>query len=456
MDEKLSKKILVVDDLPENTTLLARILTSSGYQVQIANNGPDAIRQAQASRPDLILLDISMPIMDGFETCLQLQQDQRTSAIPVIFISALDDIDNKVRAFQQGGVDYITKPFELEEVQARVGKHLAILHLRAQLQLLNQQLTLRVEELVRSQELLRERESRLDAFIKALPSLSFVIDEEGRYLEVMTNEADSLVIEKTQLLGRLISEITPQQEATVVMDAIKLAIETGKTQLIEYQLPASFGGERWFEGRVALMEKNPDGHSKVVFVVNEISERVKLYREIQRLANQDPLTNCYNRRYFMVLAEHELQRATRYQRPLSLIFLDIDHFKKFNDQYGHQIGDYVLCSLVNLCKKHLRNIDILSRYGGEEFVILMPETDSEGAVQTAERLRLKIENMKIATTEGKLSITISMGAVSLMPGLGKTLSLDELIKHADQALYSAKAAGRNCIKVSRITDQDEP
>lgn len=351
MDEKASETILVVDGLPENTTLLARILTSSGYQVRIANNGPDAIRCAQISIPDLILLDISMPVMDGFETCRQLQQDRRTHDIPVIFISALDDINNKVKAFQHGGVDYITKHFEIEEVQARVGKHLAILHLRAQLQLLNQELTLRVDELTHSQALLRERESKLDAFIKALPNLSFVIDEDGRYLEVMTNEADFLVIEKSQLLGRLISDVTPSQEVTVIMDAIKLAIETGKTQLIEYQLPVPAGGERWFEGRVALMEKSPDGHSKFVFVVNEISERVQLYREIQRLANQDPLTSCFNRRYFMVLAEHELQRAMRYKRPLSLVFLDIDHFKKFNDQYGHQIGDYVLCSLVNLCKE---------------------------------------------------------------------------------------------------------
>ena len=456
MDEKASETILVVDDMPENTTLLARILTSSSYQVQIANNGSDAIRQAQKSIPDLILLDISMPEMDGFETCLQLQQNQRTCDIPVIFISALDDINNKVKAFQHGGVDYITKPFEIEEVQARVGKHLAILHLRAQLQLLNQELTMRVDELTRSQQLLRERESKLDAFIKALPSLSFVINEEGRYLEVMTNEADSLVIERAHLLGRLISDVTPLQEATVIMDAIKLAIETGKTQLIEYQLPVLAGSERWFEGRVALMEKSSDGHSKVVFVVNEISERVQLYREIQRLANQDPLTSCFNRRYFMVLADHELQRAIRYKRPLSLVFLDIDHFTKFNDQYGHQIGDYVLCSLVNLCKKHLRSIDVLGRYGGEEFIILMPETGAEGIMQTAERLRVKIENMKIATIEGKLSITVSMGAISLAPGLSKTPTLDELIKRADQALYLAKAAGRNCIKVSRITNLDEP
>ena len=446
MKENAGETILVVDDMLENTRLLARILTSSGYQVQVANNGLDAIRSAKISPPDLILLDISMPIMDGIETCRQLKQNQRTSEIPVIFISALDDIENKVKAFQEGGVDYIIKPFELEEVQARVGKHLAFLNLRAQLQSLNQELTMRVEELTLSHELLRERESKLDAFIKALPSLSFVVDEEGRYLEVMTSASGILMVETDQLQGRLISDVIPYQEATRIMDAIKQAIETGKTQIIEYKIPILTGEERWFEARIALMEKNLDGHSKVVFVVYEISERVQLYREIQRLANQDPLTSCFNRRHFMTLAEQEFQRAARYKRPLSLIFVDIDYFKKFNDQYGHQIGDQLLCSLVNLCKRQLRSVDIFGRYGGEEFLILMPETKAGAALQAAERLRRKIKSMNIVTTEGKLSITVSMGAVSIDFSFCETPTLDDLIRQADQALYAAKSAGRNCVK----------
>jgi len=446
MDKNGGETILVVDDMLENTTLLARILTSSGYKVQTANNGLDAIQSAQKAPPDLILLDISMPILDGIETCRQLKQNQRTSDIPVIFISALDDIENKVKAFQEGGVDYIIKPFELEEVQARVGKHLDILNLRAQLQSLNLELTMRVDELTRSHELLRERESKLNAFIKAFPSLSFVIDEEGRYLEVMTSEAGLLVVDSDQLLGRLISDVIPFQEAMQIMNAIQQAIERGTTQVIEYKIPIPAGGERWFEARIALMEKNQDGHSKVVLVVNEISERVQLYREIQRLANQDPLTSCFNRRHFMMLAEQEFQRAARYKRPFSLIFVDIDCFKKFNDQYGHQIGDQLLCSLVNLCKKQLRSIDIFGRYGGEEFLILMPETGADDVLQAAERLRRKIKNMDIETTEGKLSITVSMGVSSIDFSAGEILILDDLLKRADQALYAAKAAGRNCVK----------
>jgi diguanylate cyclase (GGDEF)-like protein len=253
-------------------------------------------------------------------------------------------------------------------------------------------------------------------------------------------------MEKTQLLGRLISEVIPDQESRSIVDAIKLATETRKTQLIEYKIPDPSGAERWFEGRITLMEKSPDGYSKLVFVVNEISERVLLYKEIQRLANQDPLTNCFNRRHFMTLAEQELQRAVRYKRSLSLIFLDIDFFKKFNDQYGHQIGDQVLRCVVNLCQEQLRTVDIMGRYGGEEFVILMPETSTEGALQAAERIRGEIENMKVMTTSGELSVTVSIGITSLLFNSRKTPSLDDLIKRADQALYSAKLSGRNSVK----------
>ena len=127
--------------------------------------------------------------------------------------------------------------------------------------------------------------------------------------------------------------------------------------------------------------------------------------------------------------------------------MDIDHFKGFNDQYGHQIGDQLLCHLVSLCQKQLRNVDILGRYGGEEFVVLMPETAGEGAMLASERLRVKIEKMKINTSEGKLSITVSMGLTSLERGFDEKQTLDTLIRSADKALYAAKDAGRNCVRI---------
>ncbi|MDP2994326.1 MAG: response regulator, partial [Anaerolineales bacterium] len=192
MADKSEGTILIVDDLPENVTLLSRILANQGYTVKTAGNGAQAIDYAQTSSPDLILLDINMPEMDGFETCVRLKKDVRTRDIPVIFISALDGVEDKIKAFHAGGVDYISKPFDYEEVRVRVETHLAILRLRVQLQSANRELTARLDELTRSQEFLREREKKLDAFVKALPNLSFVYDEEGRYLEIMANETSLL------------------------------------------------------------------------------------------------------------------------------------------------------------------------------------------------------------------------------------------------------------------------
>src|ERR1035437_1125547 len=127
----------------------------------------------------------------------------------------------------------------------------------------------------------------------------------------------------------------------------------------------------------------------------DITERVQLYQEVQRLANLDGLTGCFNRRHFMEKAAHEIHRAMRYTRPISLLMMDIDHFKDVNDRFGHQAGDQLLCNLVLLCQEQLRNDDILGRYGGEEFVVLMPETASEGALLASERLRENIERLKV-------------------------------------------------------------
>jgi diguanylate cyclase (GGDEF)-like protein/PAS domain S-box-containing protein len=446
MADKSGTTILVVDDAPENIKLLSRIFSKIGYQIQVADNGAQAIEIAQTTHPDIILLDINMPVMDGFEACAQLKEDERTCDIPVIFISALENIDDKAKAFRVGAVDYILKPFEYEEVQARVETHLALRNLRVQLEQANQILAARLEELTNSRELLAQRERRLSAFVNALPNLSFVLDEQGRYLEVIANESSLLAARPDHLIGRLIEEVLPPEENAKIMDAIRQTIQTGKIQMVEYRVPMVPGSERWVEGRIALMEKGEHGKGKVVFMASDVTERVQFYQEVQRLANLDGLTGCFNRRHFMEKAAQEIHRAMRYNRPLSLLMMDIDHFKGVNDRFGHQAGDQLLCNLVLLCQKQLRNDDILGRYGGEEFVVLMPETASEGAMLVSERLRENIERMKVNTPEASLSLTVSMGLASLERGFDNTHTLHTLIKSADRALYSAKAAGRNCVK----------
>lgn len=446
MPEAPKATILIVDDIPENIVLLSRVLQSSGYAVQTAENGTRALEMARRALPDLILLDINLPDKDGFDVCAHLKSSEQTSQIPVMFISALDDVEGKVRAFELGGVDYITKPFNFEEVIARVETHLSIQALRRSLEETNQKLARHVEELTRSQQRLREEQSKLSAFINALPNLPFICNEEGRFLDVLTNQEDFLPLEAEQMKGRLVREVFPENEAERMMGAIRRAIESGQTQVFEYKAPVLAGGERWFEGRVALMEKGEREPAKVVFVATEITKRVQLYQEVQRLANHDALTGCYNRRYFMNLAEQEFQRAVRYKHALAFLMFDIDHFKKFNDRYGHPAGDQLLCALVNLCQSSLRAVDSLGRYGGEEFAILMPETSREAALQAAERLRHNVAAMPLDFLPEEAYVTISLGVAGYNPDTHSPASLDLLIKQADDALYAAKAAGRNCVR----------
>jgi diguanylate cyclase (GGDEF)-like protein len=170
-------------------------------------------------------------------------------------------------------------------------------------------------------------------------------------------------------------------------------------------------------------------------------ERARLFDDVQRLAITDSLTGLFTRRHFWTLAQQEFERADRYERPLSVAMLDIDHFKQINDGYGHVAGDRALRAVAEQCRGSLRKVDILARYGGDEFVILLPETNSAKAQQMAERLRQRVAEMPVDTDSGRLSITVSLGIASLK---GKeTLTPEELVDCADEALYAAKQGGRN-------------
>lgn len=180
-------------------------------------------------------------------------------------------------------------------------------------------------------------------------------------------------------------------------------------------------------------------------------EKLRLFDEIQQMAITDPLTGLFNRRQFFRLGYIELERSHRYKRDMALIMLDIDHFKKFNDTYGHQIGDVVLQAVARQCRESMRAIDVTGRYGGEEFSILMPETSQSGAMRLAERLRQQVQELGVPTHSGILHVTISIGVACLRVGSGETL--ESLIARADKALYVSKQSGRNRVSMADETDR---
>jgi diguanylate cyclase (GGDEF)-like protein len=183
-------------------------------------------------------------------------------------------------------------------------------------------------------------------------------------------------------------------------------------------------------------------------ITNQVSvamDNARLFEQVQLMAITDALTGIYNRRYFFTVGDNEMARAQRYGSNLSLIMLDIDHFKKVNDEFGHLVGDQTLVMITQACSNELRKIDILCRYGGEEFVILLPETSRDEAIIAAERIRKSIEEQKL-TLDGdrEVKVTVSIGVSEFGQETG---TLKELIDEADQALYRAKEEGRNCVRV---------
>jgi diguanylate cyclase (GGDEF)-like protein len=294
--ENIKQTVLIVDDAPTNIEILSEVLDSE-YEVLFAVSGEDALNIAFEETPDLILLDIIMPQMDGYEVCSRLKADPRTRAIPVIFVTAMDQEEDETKGLALGAIDYLTKPIRPPIVRARVRNHLEL----------------------------------------------------------------------------------------------------------------------------------------------------KRYRDVlERMTTTDGLTGISNRRRFDESLECEWSRARRSQKPLSLIMLDIDFFKAFNDHYGHLAGDDCLRQVARgLANSVRRPADLVARYGGEEFVCLLPETDASGAAWMANQLLETMKELNLPHAHSQVAdhVTLSMGVVTLIPLVGQSSS--DLVRSADELLYEAKQNGRN-------------
>jgi diguanylate cyclase (GGDEF)-like protein/PAS domain S-box-containing protein len=194
---------------------------------------------------------------------------------------------------------------------------------------------------------------------------------------------------------------------------------------------------------IKIGEKNDAYYAAIV---RDISENKRTEEELLRLAATDPLTGAFNRREFTSLAERESMRSNRYNRPLSILMFDVDHFKRLNDTYGHAAGDKALQRFTAICCNALRNVDIFGRWGGEEFVALLPETDAEGAAIIAERLRKTVSETVLVYNDHKISFSVSIGVAQYRDG---ETSIEIPLGRADTAVYDAKKAGRNRISVYR-------
>ncbi len=483
--------VLIVDDNPDNLRVLSQMLNIYGYKVRAVTEGALAITAAQASPPDLIMLDVNMPVMDGYDTCLKLKSDERTRSIPVIFLSAMGEVEDKVKAFHVGGVDYVTKPFQIEEVLARLETHLSIRRLQVQLESANQELASRLEELSKTQaaereqriyaETLRDTVAAINSSLDYKNVLDLILDQLARVVpydaaNIALLDENKLVrircargYEKHGVQDYILSLHLPvdyyqnwhilleTRQYRVIPDVLKSAEWTVKPEMswVRSHASAPIVNKGIVTGFINLDSATPGyfseenaGRLQTFAMYAAIAiDKARLYEEAQRLAITDDLTGLNNRRHLLQLAEHEFERSQRYQRPLSAIMLDLDHFKNINDTYGHPIGDQALRALAHSCRHHLRSVDILGRYGGEEFLALLPETGCEAAVEAAERIRKQVESQVLSSERGPVYFTISLGVATAENYAG--FSLENLIKNADDALYEAKRTGRNRVCYAR-------
>jgi diguanylate cyclase (GGDEF)-like protein len=287
-----------------------------------------------------------------------------------------------------------------------------------------------VRERNQAEEELMRSVAKNESLLIAIPDLVFRLDKNGVFLEFIPEKEFSLWKPSSEFLGRSVYDVLDKKVARQFMQNVNRAIETGETQILEYQLSLN-GKSLHYELRIMA-----DGKGDILVVVRNFTRQ----KQAERMAAMDPLTHAYNRRKFSELLDQEIKRVERNDKSFSMVMLDIDHFKKINDTHGHDAGDYVLKRMTNLIRENIRDVDILSRYGGEEFVIILPERNLKVAIAVAERIRKVIES---ACFDKVGQITISAGVSDFMQGDSR----ESVFKKADKALYIAKNGGRNRVSV---------
>ncbi|MGV2831721.1 diguanylate cyclase domain-containing protein [Myxosarcina sp. GI1(2024)] len=444
------RNILIVDDLPESLQLLSCLLIKHGYKVTCVTDGQVALHIIKAELPDLVLLDILLPTIDGYQVCQILKSQEYTRHIPVIFLSNLDSEIDKVRAFKVGAVDYITKPFFIEEIIARIQKHLEILSKNQQLQRIVQ---LQLEERrVAEKELECSRSllsGVLDSSLDGVAAFEAIRDVQGEIVDfkwLLANPVAVMTVGQTKenLIGKHLFAEESSSLFEGLLDSFVLVVEKCTVLNKEYYYSCSTFAA-WFQ---IVAVKLGDGFA---MTFRDISDRKQIEIaletaniELRSQANYDSLTKIYNRRRFDKYIFNEWSRCAREGKYLSLILCDIDYFKAYNDTFGHQLGDRCLYQVAQAIAKGVRRPgDLAFRYGGEEFTIVLPLTDKIGALKVAEKIRQNVEQLKISHQSSPISqfVTLSLGVSSMIPSPEAEYQL--LIAAADRALYRAKAGGRN-------------
>ncbi|AVH41390.1 PleD family two-component system response regulator [Agrobacterium tumefaciens] len=449
----MTARVLVVDDIPANVKLLEARLLAEYFDVVTAEDGFKALAICDEEQVDIILLDIMMPGMDGFEVCERLKANPNTAHIPVVMVTALDQPSDRVRGLKAGADDFLTKPVNDLQLIARVK---SLVRLKA----VSDELRLRaetarqigIEEMLRSDGLMQtpgrvlvadgraSSQERIVRALKPVAEVDAVTEPQAALLKAAGNPFELVIVnsnfENYDPL-RLCSQLRSLERTRFL--PLLLVAEQGADDMVARALDLGVND---------YILRPIDPNELVARSLTQI--RRKRYNEHLRLNLQhtmelaivDGLTGLNNRRYLDNHLKILFDRAAVRGRPISICMTDIDRFKLVNDTYGHDVGDEVLREFAARIRSTVRGADLACRYGGEEFVVVMPDTPMELAASVAERLRAIVEDKPfyVRSIDRELSITASLGIATSSGAFGAP---DEILKQADKALYEAKHAGRN-------------
>jgi diguanylate cyclase (GGDEF)-like protein/PAS domain S-box-containing protein len=457
--------ILVVDDKPENLHLLSDTLTKQGYQVRGVINGEMALMVATSVIPDLILLDIIMPGLDGYQVCARLKADAKTRHIPIIFLSANNDTIDRVKGLSAGAVDYIEKPFQLDEVLLRIKNQFELQAAQREVQKLNSELEQRIQERTAQLEaanqelqqeiserrqvskLLQESEEKLESILNSLEEVVWSADVATRNLIFLNPAAQ-------KVYGREVSELLDNPNLRLESihphdrDRVEQSLTNSQQQSstdIEYRIVQPNGEIRWVWERSHLICNRAGVACRQDGIISDITKRKRVEEELSYEARHDSLTNLPNRAFFIERVEETLIQSQRNKNHLfAVLFIDLDRFKIVNDSLGHLIGDELLIAVAQILTSCSRSSDLVARLGGDEFTLLLSEIESvKDANSIAERIQKKLSSpfyLKGHTvfTSASIGIVVSSNKVDS----NKYQNSADILRNADIAMYRAKSCGK--------------
>tara|TARA_B100000029_G_scaffold455589_1_gene482947 strand:- start:23 stop:1390 length:1368 start_codon:yes stop_codon:yes gene_type:complete len=447
-------RVLIVDDDPTALAALEMRLSEEYFEVSTAGDGEQGLEQMKADPPDIVLLDVVMPGINGYEVCERMRSDPELLHVPIVMLSVKSEPEDVVQGLKAGADDYLEKLFDdvvvLARIRSLVRSKLMMDEFRRREQTSNQLGVLDSEEDLIDSDVLERRILVIDDDAETVGRISMALASSYQ----VTSECDpdrAMAVAGDGEFDLIVVSLTMDgSDGLRLCSHLRTMEETRQTAILVITEPDSS------EMLVRALEIGVSDYLKVPVNTDEMMARVRTqikrkmyqdrlcanYETSLALAVTDSLTGLHNRRYMVSHLDTLMERGRESGRPVALLIMDIDHFKNVNDNYGHAVGDEVLQEFAERIKRNVRGIDLAVRYGGEEFVVVLPETDLEVAKMVAERLRQNVaeEPFEVSADVGTITVTASIGGTVYD---GTEVSTDGLLRRADEALYTAKNQGRN-------------